>query len=173
MHTFLKTSIFAMGLVLGSGTFAATGTGHAQAELTSPLTITNTVNVDFGVIAIDPAAGPQTILIDGTHTVHCPATYVCSGTPSGGGLQITGAPDVTVYVNLVGSTATLSDGTGNSITFDPSFGNSSDSTPFIIATNGTRNVSIIGELTFSGNEPAGTYNTTNTGGSGYTVTVNY
>lgn len=173
MHIFLKTSIFAMGLVLSSGAFAATGTGHAQAELTHPLTVTNNQDVNFGVIAIDPAAGPQTVPVNGAHVVTCPTTYVCSGTTHGGNLALTGAPNTTVDINLTGSTAVLSDGTGNTLTFDPSFGNSTDASSTTLLGDGTRNILIIGELSFTGTEPAGVYNTTNAGGSGYILTVNY
>ncbi|MBN2779606.1 MAG: DUF4402 domain-containing protein [Alphaproteobacteria bacterium] len=166
-------SLFTLGLILSTSAFAATGTGHAQAELSNPLSVTNDINVDFGTIAIDPAAGPQTISMSNTNVVSCPTTYICSGAPTKGALEVTGAPTTNFQVNLVGSTATLSDGTGNTILFDPTLGNSSESGQFTMAADGTRNVSIIGELSFTGNEPAGTYNTTNPGGSGYTVTVNY
>lgn len=167
-------SLFALGLILSSGAFAATGTGHAQAELSTPLTVTNTQNIDFGTVAIDPAAGPQTITLNsGTgDTVECPASYVCgSGQP--GLITITAQQYANINISIVGQTATLSDGAGNTLVFDPKFPDGTDlwTNQTMSTTSTTRPV--YGSISFTGNEPAGVYNTTNAGGSGYVVTVNY
>ncbi|MBN1783644.1 MAG: DUF4402 domain-containing protein [Alphaproteobacteria bacterium] len=167
-------SLFALGAMLTSNTFAATGTGHAQAELTNPLTVVNNVTLNFGTIAIDPAAGAQTLAMNGSGIVVCPATYVCSGSSVYGRVTVTGSPDTLVSLSLSGSTATLSDGAGNSLIFDPYFNNETDSvinSP--LSAVGVATIFVMGSIDFTGNEVAGTYSSSNAGGTGYTVTVNY
>ncbi|MBN1783770.1 MAG: DUF4402 domain-containing protein [Alphaproteobacteria bacterium] len=173
MKNLFKVSLFAMGVVLSSGAMAATGTGHAQVELTNPLTVTNTTTVDLGVIAIDPGAGAQTVSIAAaTGTVTCPATYVCSGTPVAGSIRVTGAPSTAVNVDITGSTATLDDGSANQLTFDPIFDNATDQyNAFTLDGSGIGDFAIGGSIDFTGTEVAGVY--TSTAGSGYTITVNY
>ncbi|MBN1783887.1 MAG: DUF4402 domain-containing protein, partial [Alphaproteobacteria bacterium] len=158
--------------MFSSGVMAATGTGHAQVELTNPLTVANIANVNFGTIAIDPAAGAQTVSM-AAGTVTCPATYVCSGTTNPGNLLVTGAPSTGITIDVTGSTATLSDGSGNSLTFVPYFAPGVFTLPATLAANGTIQTGVSGTIDFAGTEVAGTYNTTNAGGSGYTITVNY
>ncbi|MBN2780123.1 MAG: DUF4402 domain-containing protein [Alphaproteobacteria bacterium] len=174
MKNMLKISIFAMGLILSSGAMAATGTGHAQAELSTPLSISaNSIN--FGTIAIDPAAGPQTISLTTADTVTCPATYVCSGSANSSNPIISGAPFQSFSLSLVGSTATLSDGLGHVLTFDPEIIiiGSGDTFSATLGAGGTYGVAIGGSINFTGNELAGIYSSSNAGGSGYIINVNY
>ncbi|MBN1783705.1 MAG: DUF4402 domain-containing protein [Alphaproteobacteria bacterium] len=167
-----KASLFVLSLTMASNAFAATGTGHAQAELANPLSITNQQNIDFGSVAIDPSAGTQTISISAsTGGIACPATYVCdfSGTP--GRISIAGAGSMRLSVG--GSTATLSDGQGNTLTFDPWIGSSKGESIGISFSGDSYVVSLGGEITFTGNEVGGTYSSSNTGGTGYQITLNY
>lgn len=169
----MKKLIFTLTLLLASNVFAATGTGHAQTQLSNPLSITNTRDIDFGTIAIDPSAGSQTVemIFDGFNII-CPSAYVCPVSGMGGLLRITKAPNTEIHLSVESSTATLSDGNGNTIIFDPIISGFGETATF---TNSSEeiNFGILGSLFFTGNEPAGTYSTRNTGGSGYQVTVNY
>ncbi|MBN1783587.1 MAG: DUF4402 domain-containing protein [Alphaproteobacteria bacterium] len=165
----MKQILFILGLLLTSNTFAATGTGHAQTELTNPLSITETTSINFGAVAIDPAAGPQEMILSESD---CPATYVCTGQRTDGLLLIKGNPWSTVYVSIEGETAILSDGNGNTIVFDPSLGGA-DTRALDIFPNGERTRTVNGKIYFTGSEPAGTYSSENAGGSGYQITVNY
>jgi hypothetical protein len=123
----LKRSIsFALAFLLSSGAFAATGAGHAQAELTNPLTVTSPIDVNWGTIAIDPSAGPQTISMSTGGIVSCPSSYVCPATATRGLISITGAPNTPIDLSLSGQIAILSDGNGNTLTFDPFMNNASD-----------------------------------------------
>lgn len=122
MKKTLKLSMMALMLGLSSNAMAATGTGHARAELLNPLTVANQTTLDFGKIAIDPAAGAQTLSMTSAGVVTCPASYVCSGTTTEGEILITGAPGGTVDISISGSTATLDDGAGHTLTFDPCVG---------------------------------------------------
>ncbi|MBN2779788.1 MAG: DUF4402 domain-containing protein [Alphaproteobacteria bacterium] len=173
MQNRVKISLFAIATVFSSGAFAASGTGHAQMELSTPLTVTNSQDVNFGSIAIDPGAGPQTVTMNNSGIItNCPVSYVCSGTTAGGLIQMTGAPDILVYVSMTGELATLSEGNGNTLTFDPVFTTGTDTASSRL-NGGSNYLYIGGSIDFTGNEPAGVYNTTNAGGSGYQVTVNY
>lgn len=125
-------------------------------------------DIDFGTIAIDPAAGPQTVSIDHESVVTCPPTYVCSGTPSYGRPMAQGAPNTMVNITI-NSTATLSDGAGHTLTFTPTPVNSYLS----LNEAGVRSWRVSGSIDFTGDEAAGVYSTANAGGSGYTITVNY
>ncbi|MBN1783772.1 MAG: DUF4402 domain-containing protein [Alphaproteobacteria bacterium] len=148
--------------------------GHAQTELSSPLSITNTQNVDFGTIAIDPSAGAQEIPIFAGN-VTCPATYVCSGTPSSGIMTVVSAYNVFFHISLIGASATLSDGAGNTIFFDPSLapGHGDEGTFVTSEGSGPRDFDIHGKIYLTGNEPAGVYNTSNAGGTPFIITINY
>ncbi|MBN2780039.1 MAG: DUF4402 domain-containing protein, partial [Alphaproteobacteria bacterium] len=163
MKNLFALSLFALGAMLTSNTFAATGTGHAQAELTNPLSVANITNANLGIIAIDPGAGTQTVSISDAGAVTCPATYVCSGSPTAGTIRVTGSVSTAVSVSIVGSTATLSDGSGNTLIFDPFFmwgGSPVDS--FTAPTNLSGNLgkNVGGEITFTGAEVMGTYSST-------------
>ncbi|MBN1784037.1 MAG: DUF4402 domain-containing protein [Alphaproteobacteria bacterium] len=170
MKTFF---IFGLSFFIGTNVMAATGTGHAQAELASPLIVVNGQNVDFGIIAIDPAAGSQTVSMSATLTFSCPSAYVCSTPRASGRIIISGAPNTMVYYSVEGSMATLSDGLGHTLAFDPLFQSDLDASSYTLFPGGSMAVPVGGSLYFTGNEVSGTYNTTNAGGSGYQVTVNY
>ncbi|MBN1783646.1 MAG: DUF4402 domain-containing protein [Alphaproteobacteria bacterium] len=169
-----KLTLFILGLILGSSAYAATGTGHAQAILDTPLSVTSVSNIDFGTIAIDPAAGPQAVTMTcagWVTNISCPATYVCSG-GSLGMMEVTGANGVSFTRSISGSTAVLSDGKGNTIPFVPKTLNGPDVETFYFELP-VVGMGYCGTLYLNGDEPAGAYNTTNAGGSGFTVTVNY
>lgn len=173
MLSVLKSSLFIFGIFLVSNVNAATGDGHAQTQLANPLTVSNAQTIDFGVIAIDPAADSQTVSIDPqVGTITCPASYICNASGTPGRIQITAGSNTIVYMSIVGSTATLTDGLSNTVIFDPFF-YGGDDTRDVYLSSGSAEDWIGGTITFTGNEPAGVYNTTNAGGSGYTITVNY
>ncbi len=169
----LRMSLFAIAVVMSSNVFGATGDGHAQVELLNPLTITNQTTLDFGQIAIDPGSGAQTLSMAAGGTVTCPTNYVCSGTTTNGELLVTGAPGGSVNLSITGQTATLDDGGGNTLTFDPVFVGDVDtlSSVPLDGTTGQVTIDVGGAIDFAGTEIAGTYTSVN--GSAYVVTVNY
>lgn len=170
----MKKVLFVFAVLLFSnGGMAATGTGHAQAELSTPLAVSNYRDVDFGVIAIDPAAGTQTVRLNSS--LSCPATYVCGGAPGSGMITIVGAPDASVNATIT-TTATLDDGNGNTLVFDPNFVGMGKTRTAVLglpysSTPGEVQMAIGGAIEFTGNEVGGVYSSRN--GTGYQVTVNY
>ncbi|MBN1783659.1 MAG: DUF4402 domain-containing protein [Alphaproteobacteria bacterium] len=169
---FFYLLLFVFTAFFSFNVFAATGRGEAQAELTSPLAVSGDM-VYFGEIAIDPASGPQMISIDIGSNITCPQTYVCTGFKRRGYANITGAPNSLVTLDISGSTALLSDGNGHTIVFDPTLSIFGDTRSFSLNTEGKASSYVVGDLYFTGNEPAGFYSSQNAGGSGYIINVNY
>ncbi|MBN1784099.1 MAG: DUF4402 domain-containing protein [Alphaproteobacteria bacterium] len=170
----MKKILFLVGFMLSTNAFAATGAGEAQAELTTPLSISIDREVSFGTIAIDPSAGPQTIEVYVSQITSCPPSYVCSGSVNQSIATVSGAPHQLVSASVEGSTAILDDGSGNQLIFDPFLGSGkTESFNYDLGASGSFIWSIGGTIDFTGNETAGIYRSTNTGGSGYQVTVNY
>lgn len=164
--------LFIAGLLTSPTAFAATGTGEARVSLSTPLSVSIDQPVRFGAIAIDPSAGPQTIELYNGVITNCPASYVCSGSVNQSLLTVSGANWQDVSVSVSGSTATLDDGSGNQLVFDPFLGSGKTETfNYNLGAGGSFLWSVGGTIDFTGNETAGTYTSQN--GSGYTVTVNY
>lgn len=180
----MKKILFPIALLLASNVFAATGTGHARAELSAPLSVTNTQDVNFGTIAIDPGAGSQNVSYTNQSGITCPSGYVCSGTPQLGIAQISGAPDSSLSVSIAEGMTVLSNG-DKTINFDPYFtwysyayssgGGSGNIHNKTFSQNPATSIElrIGGTLYFTGSEDAGTYSSRTAGGSGYQITVNY
>ncbi|MBN1784033.1 MAG: DUF4402 domain-containing protein [Alphaproteobacteria bacterium] len=165
----MKKLFFIFTLLVSSNSFAATGSGHAQAELSTPLSISNSVQLNFGTIAIDPGSGGQVLWIGISDNIACPATYVCTGSPQTGHLIIQGAPSSLVNVSVV-SNAVLSDGNGNTLIFVPNIGGGTEKT---LSESGSLDIAYNGTISFTGSEVIGTYSSSNAGGSGFQVTAIY
>ncbi|MBN1783835.1 MAG: DUF4402 domain-containing protein [Alphaproteobacteria bacterium] len=164
--------LFSCFLCMSSVVIGANGTGAV--EFLAPVAVQHTQNVNFGTVAIDPTAGTQTVTRSVTTGSRvCPAAYVCTGTSQNGLFTITGYPSASISLSVVGQLATLSDGAGHTLTFDPTFYDEVDSTTRVLDASGVKVFSVGGSITFTGNEVAGTYSSQNSGGSGYTITVNY
>ena len=88
-------------------------------------------------------------------------------------ITIHGAPNTEINLSIEGEVAILSDGSGNTISFDPAINGITDTAVYTLPAGGNVFWNIGGVMSFTGNEPGGNYNTTNTGGHGYQATVNY
>ncbi|MBN1783769.1 MAG: DUF4402 domain-containing protein [Alphaproteobacteria bacterium] len=159
-------------MLLSNQSSAVFGIGHARAELASPLIIIDQIECNFGFIAIDPDMGFQTISMTADGTITCPETYVCGGNPNRGQFQTSGAPNALVNINITGATATLGNGAGGFVTFDPTFEGETDIlSNIVLDQSGTATIPFGGKIDFTGNESPGTYTSSN--GSSFLVTVNY
>ena len=124
--------------------------------------------MDFGTISGGPNA--DTIVMDttGARTVTgTDAQIIATGPGAAGTFTITGEPNQAITVSFSLS-ATLDDGTGNQMTVDTFTSNA----PAAVAAGGTNSLLVGGTLNIGANQAAGNYSTT-TGGTPYTVTVNY
>jgi len=159
---------FALAAQTGSTAMAATVNGNADALVIDPLSIVENSAMDFGTVAGGPNA--DTIVMDttgGRTVTGTDAQIIATGAGSAGNFTITGEPNQAYTVSFSAS-ATLGDGGGNTMTVD-SF---TDNSPSPLSGAGTDTLLVGGTLNVGASQAAGNYSTT-TGGTPYTVTVNY
>lgn len=166
----MKTTNKIMGLVLvalgASATASAQSdaTASATATLITPISISKTVDMDFGSVAASATAGTVVLGTDGVATPSGGVTLP-GGTPAAAEFSVTGEGTSTFDITLP-SSITLSDGGTNTLTVD-SFTSNPATTGTLTA--GAATVKVGATLNVPANTPAGTY--TNT--TDLTVTVNY
>lgn len=158
------TKILALLTVMVAFTAATyaqvSATATATAVIFTPLTISSTVDMDFGTLA-SAGGGTLVLNLDNTLTPSAGVTVI-AGTPTAASFTVTGIIDAT-YSMTIPALITLASG-ANSMTVDPITDNSTGT-----LTGGTETFAVGGTLNVSAAQPAGTY--TNT--TDLTVTVNY
>lgn len=167
-NTKMAVQMGVLALFIGSTGLAnaATENGSATATVVTPVTVTQSQELNFGQFAAGDTAGTVVISTAGAHSQTGGVVLMSGSTgQQAGQFDITGEGDNAISVT-VGSTATLSDGTNTmAVTID--------ATPPTQLTSGSATLNVGGTLSVDANQPAGTYNTANASGSTYTVTVNY
>ena len=164
----LITILSVLGLTfLFQKAYTASTSGTATVVILADLTVTQNTEMDFASI-LPPAGGGTATIPKTADTITCVAGGTCTGTVSRGKFGITGT-DGSVTISY--SDGTLSDGT-NTMALDVSSGTINNDTSATIS-GGTATLNVGGILTIGASQAAGTYNTSNAGGSAYTVTVNY
>lgn len=164
----LTTAICAAAVFGGTysaTTLAATANGDATAIVVSPLTVTESLAMDFGTVLAGASGG--TVEINATlGTVVLGGTATQTGAFNAATFDIVGTNGLTYLVTY--TNGTLSDGanTMSLTTFN-------DNALGTIPVSGTETFSVGGILAVGLGQTPGTYNTTNAGGAPYTVTVNY
>jgi hypothetical protein len=147
----------------------ATATASASANVIAPISMTKTVDLNFGNIAVSVSAGGTVVLVpSGTRSaggaggVTLPVT---SGTVAPATFTISGNASYTYAITLP-STVTITNGS-NSMTVN-GFSSLPASTG-TIGTGGTQNLTVGATLNVSPAQNPGTY----TNATGVPVTVNY
>ena len=162
----MKNKIFMLAILsmgFSASAFAQSdATATATATLITPISISKTVDMNFGTIAASATAGTVVLATDDTRTVTGGATY--SGTATAAQFSVTGEGTRTFSISLP-SSITLTDGTNN-LTVD-NFTSNTSGTGTLAA--GTATVKVGATLNVPANATAATY--TNT--TDLTVTVNY
>jgi hypothetical protein len=154
-------------IVSASGAYAqATATSPASATIVSPISILKTIDMDFGNVAVQAAAGGTVVLTPAssrtsTGGVTLPAT---AGTVAAASFTVTGATGYTYAITLP-ATATISNG-GNNMTVD---GFTSTPSATGILTTGTQTLLVGATLNVGAGQAAGVYTTA----TPFSVTVNY
>ena len=164
------TKIVLLGAVAvaGMGTTAAnaaTATGTAKVNIISAVTLTETTQMDLGVVASSATAG-TVVLPDSSNTRTCSGGVTCIGTAARGAFEVSGA--ATGYVisyNVAASTSLTGPGAAMALTLDPS--GTATSTGTFTATAAATTFYVGGSLSVAANQAAGTYTGT------YAVTANY
>lgn len=166
-----KIVILALGL-LGLNTAAnaqATASATATAVIITPITITKTVDMHFGNVAVGATGGTVVLTPAGTRTpnggVTLPATV---GTPAAASFNVTGQASYTYAISLPSTATTISSG-ANNMTVDTWVSNPSGTGTLAVGTPGTQTVTVGATLTVGAAQAAGTY----VSATPFDVTVNY
>ena len=159
---------FAVSAQIGTIATAAEVNGRADALVITPLSIAIVADMDFGTVA--GGVGADAIVMDtagGRNAVGADAQVIAAGAGAAASFTITGEPNQAYTVSF-SADATLDDGGGNQMTVDTF----TDNAPSPLEAGGTDNLLVGGTLRVGASQIAGAYSTT-TGGTPYTVTVEY
>ncbi|MCD6010236.1 MAG: hypothetical protein K0Q79_98 [Flavipsychrobacter sp.] len=172
MKNILKTlAIATVAIVTANSSFAqATATASASANIITPITISKTVDMNFGNVAVSATLSGTAVLAPaGTRTtgggggVTLPAT---NGTVSAASFTVSGQASYTYAITLPTS-CTITDGASHSMTVN-SFTSSPSSTG-TLSSGGTQTLNVGATLNVAAAQASGSY----TNATGVPVTVNY
>jgi hypothetical protein len=169
MKKFLAITVVLLAFTAAS--FAqVSATASATATILTPIAISNTVDMNFGNLAVNATPGTCVLATDNSRSVTGGVTLMAGGTVTAASFTVTGVAGVNYVITLPAAVTTVSDGT-NTMTVNTWTSNPSGTGTL---TGGTSTLLVGATLNVGGSQPAGVYNTANAGGSGeFTVTVNY
>ena len=160
-----------IGTFASNSSFAqASATAAANATIVTPISISKTVDMNFGNVAVAAGTGGTVVLATtgnrttgGAGGVTLPAT---TGTVAAAEFTVSGQASYTYTITLP-TNATLTD--GSSHTMAVSAFTSSPSSTGTLSSGGTETLKVGATLTVAAGQAAGTY----TNSTGVPVTVNY
>ena len=169
----IRNKLFVTALVvLGSASYSfaqVSANADVFATIVAPLSITKTVDMNFGNVAISSAFG-GTVVLDPTGsrstsggTSLLPAS---SGTVGAASFQVTGEVGLTYDITLPGGPVDLTDGVGNFMSVSDFV---STPTPTGTLTGGSQTINVGATLYVSANQTSGNYASV----APLVVTVNY
>lgn len=146
----------------------ASATATASANIVTPITITKTVDMNFGNVAVHAVnAGTVALSTSGGRTAGGGVTLpAVAGTVAAAEFTVQGTANYTYAITLPAS-CTISDGNSHNMTVN-SF-TSSPSATGTLSSSGSQTLSIGATLNVTGGQAAGAY----TSSTPFTVTVNY
>ena len=173
MKNIIKSITIATVAVIGfsNSSFAqATATASCSANIITPITITKTVDMNFGNVAVSATVSGTAILAPGgTRStgggggVTLPAT---TGTVSAATFTVAGQASYTYAITLPAS-CTISDGSSHTMTVNAF--TSSPSATGTLSTGGIQTLTVGATLNVASGQASGAY----TNATGVPVTVNY
>jgi len=149
----------------------SSATAPASATIVTPITITKTVDMEFGNAAVQASTGGTVVLATaGTRTATSGVTLpAVTGTVSAAEFTIQGTANYTYAITLpADNTVTIDDGASHSMPVD--LFNSSPAATGTLDASGNETLKVGATLTVSAGQTPGTYTT---GATPFTVTVNY
>lgn len=163
----LQFSIIISGLLFSSSVFAqATATATAAATIVTPISISNTADMNFGNVATDGSVGTVVLTPQSTRTstggVTLPTT---AGTVTAAAFTVTGSGSYTYSITLPNSVTITSGG-------DTMIVDTFTSTPSAAdgqLSSGTQDITVGATLNLVASQGAGTY----LSATPFAVTVNY
>lgn len=168
--------IFALAFVMlsfAAATYAqVSATSAAEATIVTPITISNTIDMNFGNLYVSGTVAGTVILTPAgaRSTTGGVGLPVVPGTVAAAQFSVTGTNGAAFAITLPAGATTISNGAA-SMTVDTW---TSNPTPTGTLTGGSVFVTVGATLHVAAAQATGVYNVTNAGGSGeFTVTVNY
>ena len=168
----MKKILVLLAVAAGFATTAnaqATASATATAVIISPITITKTVDMHFGNVAVGALAG--TVVLDpaGTRTATGGVTLpAVAGTPAAAEFVVSGEATYTYDIFLPSSAVTITSGS-NTMTVDQFTSNPTTSGTLSAGSPGSQTVNVGATLNVGAAQAAGTY----VSGTPFDVTVNY
>ena len=149
----------------------STRSRRARADVSAtsfvPLSISETVPMDFGTVAGGPSPGTVILNSGGGRLATGDAQLLSVGVGNAASFQISGEPNQ-IYSIAYGN-GTLANAGGQQMTLNAFSDNSAGSIPG----SGTETFQVGATLNIGSNQPAGIYSTAIGGGTPYTITINY
>ncbi|MEM7561750.1 MAG: DUF4402 domain-containing protein [Pseudomonadota bacterium] len=149
----------------------STRSRRTRADVTAtsfvPLSISETLPMDFGTVAGGPSPGSVILDTSNGRIATGDAQLLSVGVGNSASFQVSGEPNQ-VY-SIVYGDGTLASSGGQQITVTNFTDNSNGSIPGA----GTETFQVGATLNLGPNQPAGSYSTSNGGGIPYTITINY
>lgn len=152
--------------LIQSGT-ATPVSGTASATSFTPLSIIETIPMNFGTIAGGAIAGTVVLDTSGGRTPTGDIQVLASGPGNAASFQVSGEPNQAY--TLVYGDGVLANASGQQIGLSAFTDNSSGTIPG----TGSATFQVGATLNVGASQPVGLYSTANGGGSPYTVTINY
>ena len=132
-----------------------------------PLSISETVPMDFGTIAGGLVPGTVVLSTGGSRSASGDVQLLATGPGSAATFSITGEPGQTYALSY--GNGVLANGGGAQM----SVSGFTDNAPGTIPGSSSDSFQVGATLNVGSNQPAGNYSTTGGGGSPYTITINY
>jgi hypothetical protein len=166
------TKIFAViGLMMfafsASMNAQVSATATASATIVTPISISNTANLNFGNLGVNASAGTVVMSTAGVRSVTGGCTLpAVAGSPAVASFTVNGVANYTYAITLPATATTISSG-ANNMTVDT--WTSSPSSTGTLNGSGTQTLTVGATLHVAGSQAAGTY----TSATPFSVTVNY
>ncbi len=149
--TFILLALIISGTAFAQDAATASGTATVNAEIVSPIEITDGSALDFGRIIGNDAGGTVSVSTDGERTTDNDNLLAPSTTVQAASFSVTAAKDykfsITIpTINLTG------DGDAMAVTFDSSLGNEN-----VVGTGAVETLNVGGDLTVNAGQVEGDY----------------
>ena len=168
----MKKVLLSAAVIIGFATAAnaqATASATASAIIITPITITKTVDMNFGNVAVAGTQGTVVMTPAGVRSatggVTLPAT---TGSPAAAAFTVSGEATYTYAITLPSAPLTISSG-ANTMTVDNFISNPGNTGTLSTGTPGTQTLEVGATLNVGASQAAGTY----ISATPFDVTVNY
>jgi len=160
--------VIAMFLITGTAFTQVTASATASATILAPISLTKTVDMNFGNLAVNATDGTIVLAPAGTRTATGGVTFLPTnaGTITAASFTVAGLVDATYSITLPAGITTISNGAGNDMDVDEW---TSNPTTTGTLTGGTQTLNVGATLHVPASSIAGIY----TSGTPFEVTVNY